>query len=90
MRTASFTQSLNRFFPDLTTTEIKAGTVREAINELESRWPGLSKYIVDDQGALRKHVHVFIGNEFIKDRRHLSDPIGEGDKIYIMQALSGG
>ncbi|HAA14440.1 MAG TPA: molybdenum cofactor biosynthesis protein MoaD, partial [Cytophagales bacterium] len=44
----------------------------------------------DDQGQLRKHVNVFVGNTLIADRIGLSDALTAQDEVYIMQALSGG
>lgn len=46
--------------------------------------------MLDDQCALRKHVAIFLNQELIRDRIGLSDPVGENDEIYVVQALSGG
>lgn len=45
---------------------------------------------MDDQGALRRHMAVFVDGRQIKDRRGLSDAVGETSEVYVMQALSGG
>ena len=47
-------------------------------------------YVLDDQGAVRKHVAVFIDGEQCRDRRSLSDPVGEDGEVHVLQALSGG
>lgn len=52
--------------------------------------PRARGYILDDQGALRKHIAVFIDRSLIRDRVKLSDPVREDATIYVMQALSGG
>jgi molybdopterin synthase sulfur carrier subunit len=85
-----FTPNLKRFFPDLEQTEIEASTVAEVIAAVDARWKGLADYIVDEKGQLRKHVNIFIGDELIVDKQHLSDAVNSDTKIYIMQALSGG
>lgn len=85
-----FTPNLKRFFPDLTEIEVDAKTVSEVIDAVDDRWRGLADYIVDEQGALRKHVNIFVGDELIYDKTGLSDPVFADTKIYIMQALSGG
>ena len=51
---------------------------------------GVCGYVLDDQGALRRHVAVYIGGEAVRDRVKLSDPIGPEDDIYVFQALTGG
>ena len=85
-----FTPNLQRFFPDLCACEIDADTVAEAVREVDRRWRGLGDYIIDEQGALRKHVNIFIGDELLRDKHRLSDELSADSKIYIMQALSGG
>lgn len=90
MSTVNFTSALNRFFPNLKATEIQAQTVAQALDHLEVQYPGIKDYIVDDSGALRKHINIFIGDQLIQDRIQLSDTITAQDEILIFQALSGG
>lgn len=52
--------------------------------------PALRDYVLDEQGAVRKHVAVFINGELVHDRRNLDRPIGADDHVYVAQALSGG
>lgn len=85
-----FTLNLKRFFPDLTEIEVDAETVSDVITQVDNRWRGLADYIVDEQGALRKHVNIFVGDELIRDKTNLSDAVHADTKVYIMQALSGG
>ena len=47
-------------------------------------------YVLDEQGALRKHMAIFVNGDQITDRENLSDPVAADGEIYIMQALSGG
>jgi len=47
-------------------------------------------YVLDEQGALRKHMAIFVNGRQITDRQHLTDPLGSDDVVDIMQALSGG
>lgn len=86
----TFTKHLLRFFPSLTEGEVPGATVREVIEALEKRHPGFSAYIVDETGRLRRHVNVFVGEEPIYDREALSDKVSPDDKVFILQALSGG
>ena len=50
----------------------------------------LARYIVDERGALRRHVNIFVGDELIYDRDTLSDPVNSDSRVFIFQALSGG
>jgi hypothetical protein len=90
MAHVTFTPHLQRFFPSLAECDIDGATVRAVIDELERRHPGLASYIVDEVGRLRRHVNVFVGDEPIRDREALSDPLTPGTRVFIVQALSGG
>lgn len=86
-----FTNHLERFFPALKEPQEVAGTtVREVIDELERRYPGFSYYVVDETGRMRRHVNIFVGVEPICDRETLADKVAPGEKMHILQALSGG
>jgi hypothetical protein len=47
-------------------------------------------YVLDDQGALRKHVCIFADGERLAHEAALTRRIGPDSKLYVMQALSGG
>lgn len=85
-----FTSHLYRFFPGLTELKVEGHTIAEVVAALDECYPGLADYVVDETGALRKHVNIFIGEDLIYDRQHLQDTVQPGDRIFIMQALSGG
>jgi hypothetical protein len=90
MAWVSFTRHLQRFFPTLETCDVPGATVRELIDELERRHPGLAHYLVDETGRLRRHVNLFIGEEPVRDRAKLTDPLAPDSRVFILQALSGG
>ncbi len=90
MPLVKFTANLKRFYPTLDVMQVNASTVADVLAAVEARHEGIRDYIVDEQGALRKHVNIFIGNEMVQDREKLNDHLAESDEVYIMQALSGG
>lgn len=90
MAHVSFTRHLQRFFPALAAGEVPGATVRELIDELERRHPGLASYLVDETGRLRRHVNIFVGDEPVRDRERLSDALAPDARVAILQALSGG
>ena len=90
MPRVKFTSHLRRFFPNLKEEEIAGETIAEVITALDQRYPGLASYLIDEQGALRQHVNIFIGNTMIRDRQRLQDPVANDDQLFIFQALSGG
>src|SRR5687768_9101021 len=84
-----FTQNLQRHV-SLPPEDVPGATVREVLEAAFAKNPRARGYVLDDQGALRHHVVVFLDGEMIADRRHLSDATREGSRIDVMQALSGG
>ena len=86
----NFTGHLKRFYPELASMEVKGLSVADCLKEIEVQYAGLKSYIVDENGALRQHVNIYIGNQMVKDRKYLRDTIKVNDEIYIMQAISGG
>ncbi len=90
MPTLHFTPALQRFFPQLAPMQIPAATVRELLTQLDARCPGLVEYLTDETGAIRAHVNIFVNNQLIADRVHLSDTLSATDEVFVMQAISGG
>lgn len=87
--TVVFTPNLRRHVE--CPTEVVAGeTVREVLDAVFAANPRLRGYVLDDQGALRHHMNVFVDGEPIDDKARLSDPVRPASEVYVMQALSGG
>jgi len=62
-------------------------TVRELLADLDRQFPGITFRVVDEQGRLRQHMVVFLG----QDRCRALDTSLDGiDEVVLMQALSGG
>lgn len=90
MPKVSFTSALKRFYPNLETVAVEAATVAEILTELDKKYTGLSDFLVDEDGVLRQHINIFIGDRMVTDRELLADNVSEKDEILIFQALSGG
>jgi hypothetical protein len=69
---------------------VEGRTVGEVLNALFQGNPGARGYVLDEQGAVRPHMVVFVDGRQIRDRQHLSDPVQGNTEIYVAQALSGG
>lgn len=92
MATVEVTKHLWDLLPALRgkTLTVEARTVAEVVREVERIAPGFAYYVCDERGCLRTHVNIFVGQERILDRTRLSDPVDDGSRVLIMQALSGG
>jgi sulfur-carrier protein len=89
MATVHFTSNLRRHV-DCPTVESTGSTVRAVLDGAFSANPRLRTYVLDDQGAVRKHMRILIDGVSIVDRDHLSDIVNPTAKVWVMQALSGG
>jgi sulfur-carrier protein len=87
--TVAFTPNLARHVACPTVT-VPGTTVAEALDAVFQGNPRLRGYVVDEQGALRHHMVVFVNGQQIRDRVKLTDPLPIGAELYVMQALSGG
>jgi len=89
MPTVSFTSALQRFLPT-PCAAVAGATVGDALAAVFASRPALRGYVLDDQGALRRHVVVYVNGRPVSDRVRLTDPVGPHDEIHVFQALSGG
>jgi sulfur-carrier protein len=92
MPNVEMTSHLYRFFPQLEHLAIRvpAGSVAEVLRAVDAIAPGFTDYILDEHGALRRHVRLSINNALVVDRKTLSDHVPEDGTLFIFQALSGG
>ena len=66
------------------------GTVGDALVALRRQAPAALDRIMDEQGSVRRHVNVFVNGENIRYLDGLSTPAGDGAKILVIAAVSGG
>ena len=89
MVTVEFASSLRRHV-DCPTQQVQLGTLREVIEAALLAAPSLGHYVFDDQRAVRKHVAVFINKQMLQDRSDLGQRLAGGDRVLVVQALTGG
>jgi molybdopterin converting factor small subunit len=79
--------TLTRLFDGLPRrVEIDAGSVAEALAELERRWPGLRDRLCEPGPALRPHIHVYVDRE----RAELDTRLEPRSRVHVVAAISGG
>jgi len=92
MPRVEMTQHLYRFFPKLKeqVITVPAGSVAATILAINEIAPGFTDYVLDEHGALRRHVSICINDAIVIDKIKLSDRIPDDGTVYIFQSLSGG
>lgn len=89
MPTVEFARSLTRHVACPAQT-VHATTLRSALDAAFRAAPNLRSYVLDEQGAVRKHVAVFVNAQMIASRTALDIPVNDDDKVLVIQALTGG
>ena len=64
--------------------------VGHALAALASSYPGVHHAALDERGAVRRHVNVFVGAENIRFADGLATRIPPGAEVWILPAVSGG
>ena len=70
--------------------EIDPGTVGAAIAQLQSRYPGIRERLLDETGAVRRFVNVYVNEEDIRFLQNQQTPVKDGDEVSIIPAIAGG
>ena len=70
--------------------EVNANNVGAAILELQNRYPGIKERLVDETGAIRRFVNVYVNEEDIRFLQNQDTPLKNGDEISIIPAIAGG
>ena len=84
-----FTSNLQRYVacPE---SVVPGATVAQALAAVFADTPGIRDYVLDEQGHVRKHIHIYVDGQRIADRERLTDAVTPESEICVLQALSGG
>lgn len=87
--TVTFAKAVRRHAdcPDL---HVDGSTLREVLAAYFAVHPAARAYVLDERGAIRRHIAVFINDDLVTDRVAQSDIVGDDDRVSVFQALSGG
>jgi molybdopterin converting factor small subunit len=87
MATVHLPATLPSMYTDLPrSVDVDASTVNEAIDRLESRWPGLRDRLCEPGPALRPHINVYVDSV----RADLDTPLDARSRVDVIAAISGG
>jgi molybdopterin synthase sulfur carrier subunit len=65
-------------------------TLRELLKDLESRYPGITKNVLTEDGALQRFINVYVNDEDVRYLGSLETELREGDTVSILPAVAGG
>ncbi|HZA79938.1 MAG TPA: ubiquitin-like small modifier protein 1 [Actinomycetes bacterium] len=70
--------------------EVAGATVGGVLAALGRAHPGVGQRVLDDRGALRRHVNVYVNGESIRYLHGVETPVADADEVWILPAVSGG
>jgi len=65
----------------------EGGTLGQLLADLDRRYPGIRFRVVDEQGAIRPHIKMFVNRV---QARRLDVALQPADEVLVVAALSGG
>jgi molybdopterin synthase sulfur carrier subunit len=65
-------------------------TLRDLLEDLESRYPGITKNVLSEDGGLHRFINVYVNDEDVRYLGSLETPVGEGDTVSLLPAVAGG
>ena len=69
---------------------VEGATVAEVLESLEHSHPGFKERILDEEGALRRFVNVFVSDDDVRFMDGLKTTVPAGETLSIVPAVAGG
>ncbi len=90
MATVYIPTPLRRLTGGQSKVEVEADNVDALVAALESRYPGLRERLVDEQGAIKRFINVFVNDEEIRTLQGQATVLHSADRVSIVPAMAGG
>ena len=65
-------------------------TLAEVLDDLDSSFTGIKGRILDESGALRRFVNVYVDNDDVRFLDNLDTPTPDGTQVSVIPAVAGG
>jgi len=69
---------------------VEGATVADLLDAVAATSPALERRIRDEQGVLRPHVHLFVGDQDVRALAGTATALAAGDEVSVVAAISGG
>lgn len=70
--------------------EASAGTLADVITDIDRRHPGFRSRILDESGAIRTYVNVYIGDDDARSKGGTGATVPDGCEVMVIPAMAGG
>ena len=82
--------SLRSFTKNKDEVRVEGATVAEVLRNLDRACPGIGARVLDEKGAVRRYVNVFLNDEDIRFLAELATPVADADRLTLIPAMAGG
>jgi molybdopterin synthase sulfur carrier subunit len=65
-------------------------TLRDVLDDLEAKYPGITKNVIADDGGLHRFINVYVNDEDVRYLGLLETELQEGDTVSLLPAVAGG
>ncbi|MEY4338237.1 MAG: hypothetical protein RLZ14_87 [Actinomycetota bacterium] len=70
--------------------QVEGATLADVIDNLEAAHPGFRDRLLDEAGALRKFVNIFVADDDVRYLEGLATAVPAGETVSIIPAVAGG
>ena len=81
---------LRKFAGNEARVSAEGATLAEVLKDLESRYPGITKNVISEDGGLHRFINVYVNDEDVRYLGALETPVTDGDTVSILPAVAGG
>jgi len=69
---------------------VSSANIRELIEDLEKRFPGIKERICDQTGKIRRFINIYVNEEDVRFLQQEETSLKDGDEVSIIPAIAGG
>jgi len=70
--------------------QVEGSTLADVIEALEAAHPGFKDRLLDESGAMRKFVNIFVADDDVRYLDGLATAVPAGETVSIIPAVAGG
>ena len=70
--------------------KVSGANIRELIEDLEKKFPGIKERIYDQTGKIRRFINIYVNEEDVRFLQKEETPLKDGDEVSIIPAIAGG
>ncbi len=81
---------LRNYTGDESQVTVEGADLKQVLESLEVSYPGIKARIVDEEGALRRFVNIYVAEEDVRFAQGLDTQTPAGTQVSIIPAVAGG